>query len=167
MIEIRAETKADWQEIHEVTELAFRGKPYADGDEQDLIEKLRGIDALTLSLVAVDGAELVGQITFSPAAISNGSQPWYALGPVSVLPARQGEGIGSLLIEEGLRQIQELEALGCILTGDPSYYSRFGFDFSPQNVPANEPEEYFMLKLLKGQHPNGRFSFHAAFYGDA
>jgi putative acetyltransferase len=166
MIEIRAEMQADFKDIHEITESAFKDRPYADGDEHELIEKLRSVQALTLSLVAVDSGQLVGQITFSPATLSSGSQPWFALGPISVLPSRQGEGVGSKLINEGLRQIQELGALGCILTGDPDYYSRFGFDFSPQNVPENEPVEYFMLKVLKGQSPDGKFSFHGAFYGE-
>jgi putative acetyltransferase len=164
MIEIRPEARADWKAIYEITESAFRGKLYADGDEQDLIDNLRLVDSLFLSLVAVEGEEPVGQITFSPATISSGSQPWYALGPVSVLPARQGEGIGAKLIREGLRRIQDQGALGCILTGNPKYYSRFGFERSPQNVPENESEQYFMLKLLNGQDPVGRFSFHSAFY---
>jgi len=165
MIIIRSECHEDWAAIHAVTESAFRNKAYAAGDEQDLIDTLRSIDSLTFSLVAVDNGEVIGQITFSPATISSGSHPWYALGPVSVLPARQGEGIGAQLIEEGLLQLQTLGALGCILTGNPAYYSRFGFDFSPQNVPDNELEKYFMLKQFKGERPIGVFSFHPAFYG--
>jgi len=163
---IRPETTDDVAAIRRVTELAFRDRPYAGGDEQDVIERLRRVGALTLSLVAIDDEALVGQVTFSPAAQSDGSAPWFALGPVAVLPARQGERIGAALIEEGLARIRALGALGCILTGNPRYYRRFGFATSPAHAPTNEPEEFFMLTLLDGTPPTGRFKFHEAFYGD-
>ena len=164
-LEIRPETTADIDNIHRLTELAFRGRPYAGGDEQDVIDRLRAVAALTLSLVAVDNGVLVGQITFSPALVTDPSQPWYALGPVSVTPERQSEGIGASLIEAGIAEIVQLGALGCILTGNPNYYQRFGFKPAPMHAPTNEPAEYFMLKLLAGPQPKGRFAFHDAFYG--
>jgi putative acetyltransferase len=163
---IRPETDEDIDAIRQVTEIAFRGRPYAGGDEQDVIDRLRGARDLTLSLVAIDGQTLIGQVTFSPAVQSDGSGPWFALGPVAVVPSRQGEGIGAALIEEGLARIEALGALGCILTGNPAYYQRFGFQSAPRNVPPGEPAQFFMLKLLKGAAPTGRFAFHAAFYGD-
>ena len=73
---------ADYAEIYRVTKLAFTGRPYAGGDEQDLINRLRDVGALTLSLAAFTNNELVGQATFSPASQSDGSAPWYALGPI-------------------------------------------------------------------------------------
>ena len=166
-INIRDEIEADWIAIRLVTESAFRDKPYAGGDEQDVIERLRKRGALELSLVAISDDQLVGQITFSAAHLDDGSGPWFALGPVSVAPAQQSEGIGARLINEGLKRMSALGALGCILTGNPDYYRRFGFELSPPNAPANEPEEYFMLKLLNGKQPRGTFSFHDAFYDDA
>ena len=60
--------------------------------------------------------------------------------------------------------IQNLGALGCILTGNPAYYKRFGFEIAAANCPENEPQEYFMLKTLNGEHPEGRFKFHEVFY---
>lgn len=163
---IRLETNRDTTAIREITETAFRDRPYAGGDEQDVIDRLREAGALVLSLVAVDGDAVVGQVTFSPALLSDGSGPWFALGPVAVLPSRQGEGTGAALIEEGLARIESLGALGCILTGNPAYYRRFGFENSPENAPPDEPAAFFMLKLLKGNAPKGTFSFHPAFYGD-
>lgn len=165
-IEIRKETEADEGDIYRVTELAFRDRPYADGDEQDVVQRLRESGALVLSLVAVENEILLGQVSFSPAINSGGSHPWFALGPVSVLPSRQGEGIGARLILAGLNEIESLGARGCILTGNPDYYRRFGFELAPANVPANEPAAYFMLKLFEFSPPEGSFSFHAAFYDE-
>lgn len=161
---IREEQNTDYQAIHTVTELAFRGRPYAGGDEQDVIVRLRDAGDLTLSLVSLIDANVVGQITFSPATVADHSQPWFALGPVSVLPEFQGEGIGSQLISLGLSRIIDLGALGCILTGNPTYYRRFGFELCPENCPINEPAEYFMLKLFAASRPDGPFKFHEAFY---
>ncbi|MBT4160411.1 MAG: N-acetyltransferase [Gammaproteobacteria bacterium] len=165
-LKLRLETETDWSEIRDLTELAFRDRPYSGGDEQDVVDRLRSDGALTLSLVAIDAGKLVGQITFSPAEVADGSGPWFALGPVSVLPEKQSEGIGSKLILEGLERIRGMGALGCILTGNPDYYRRFGFEISPPNTPVEEEEEFFMLKLLHGNQPEGRFLFHKAFYGD-
>ena len=166
-LEIRAEHPSDYKVIRSITEIAFRDMPYAGGDEQDVIDRLRNADALTLSLLAVMDKKAVGHIAFSPATLQDGSQPWFALGPVSVIPTLQGQGIGSMLIEQGLAQIMALDALGCILTGNPNYYNRFGFQLAPKHVPSNESAEFFMLNLFTSVQPVGSFFFHEAFYGEA
>jgi len=163
---IREELSADHETIHALTEEAFRDRPYADGDEQDVIDRLREAGALALSLVCVLDDEIVGQINFSPAQLKDGCEPWFTLGPVSVVPAHQGRGIGSALIRQGLNKIKDRGALGCILTGNPAYYQRFGFVVSPAHCPADEPGEFFMLKTFGAIAPVGQFSFHPAFYGN-
>lgn len=141
--------------------------PYAEGDEAKLVEALRAQDALAVSLVAEREGTIVGHIAFSPAHAPGGAPGWYALGPLAVLPAHQRGGIGSALVRAGLDAILELGATGCILTGDPSYYSRFGFKPSPGNTPSGQPSEFFMVKLLRGQLPVGPIRFHEAFGGAA
>lgn len=164
-ISVRPETPQDAQAIYDLTQAAFSGRPYAGGDEQEVVDRLRQAGALTLSLVACFKDELIGHIAFSPTPQPDAPAPWFALGPVSVLPAYQKQGVGSTLIQEGLRQIQALGAAGCILTGDPQYYPRFGFELAPQYAPNNEPAEYFMLIQFDEQGPTERFAFHPAFYG--
>lgn len=163
-ITVRDELVSDRAAICSITQAAFEGKPYASGDEQDVVDRLRNAGALSLSLVAVDGEEMLGQASFSPAVNEDGSSPWFALGPISVSPGRQAEGIGGILIREGFARLQAMNALGCILTGDPNYYQRFGFKVTPEFCAINEPAEYFQLKLFADQLPSGRFSFHSAFY---
>ena len=164
--DIRPETPADYFAIRSIVEQAFRNMPYAGGDEQKIIERLRFANALTLSLVAMIDDQMVGHIAFSPAKAGDESGPWFALGPISVLPEYQCKGIGAQLIERGLEDIRKLGPLGCILTGNPFYYSRFGFEVTPQNAPENEPAEYFMVKRFESVQPTGRFGFHRAFYGE-
>lgn len=159
---IRKEQPADKDAIFDLTARAFAGRPYAGGDEQFVVDQLRADGALTLSLVACMEDRIVGQVSFSPAQNEDNSEPWYALGPVSVLPDAQGKGIGARLIEDGLRALDG--ALGCILTGNPNYYTRFGFQHADAYVPVQEASEYFMVKWMSDVRPAGRFSFHPAFY---
>ena len=163
-VEIRREQAGDEKAIYKVTADAFRGHPYAGGDEQDLVNRLRELGQLALSLVAMDGEQLVGQVCFSPVTLSDGSEPWFGLGPVSVTPERQSQGVGSQLIRSGLNEISARGALGCVLTGNPAYYQRFGFELAPSNVPKQEPREFFQLKLLSATKAKGIFAFHSAFY---
>ena len=48
-IAIRAEMPGDEAIIHALTEAAFRDMPFSDGDEQDLVDRLRRDGDLTLS----------------------------------------------------------------------------------------------------------------------
>ena len=95
---IRPERRDDFAAIGVVIRAAFAGKPYAAGNEAELVEALRRRNALVVSLVAELQGAVVGQIAFSPAFASDGSSDWYALGPVSVLPEHQGRGIGASLV---------------------------------------------------------------------
>jgi putative acetyltransferase len=164
-IRIRPERPGDAAAIGEVVTAAFLGRPYAEGDEAELVEKLRALGALSVSLVAeLDGA-IVGQVALSPARAPDGAAAWYGLGPVAVLPAHQLRGIGSALVRAGLDAIAARGASGCILVGSPAYYSRFGFVLAPALCPPGQPAEYFQVKLLGGPLPAGPIRFHEAFGG--
>lgn len=165
-VTIRPERPGDHAVIGDVITAAFTGRPYADGDEAELVERLRRANALSLSLVAELAGSVVGQVAFSPAAAADGAQGWYALSPVAVLPQHQRIGIGSDLIRTGMEGIARSGALGCILVGDPAYYVRFGFRRSPANAPPGQPADYFMVKLLGSTaQPSGPVGFHEAFDG--
>ena len=163
---IRPETAADIDAIRNATDLAFRDMPYASGTEADIVNRLRDQGALSLSLVATIDDEVVGHVAFSPAKAADASQPWFTLGPVSVVPERQRQGIGSALMKRGLEILRKQQALGCILTGNPDYYRRFGFEVSPENSVAEEYAEFFMVKRLANINPTGAIAFHAAFGED-
>ena len=125
---IRDETKDDAAVITEVTVAAFESLEISSHTEQFIVEALRSAQALTLSLVAEVDGRVVGHIAFSPVDISDGTDNWYGLGPVSVLPMYQRMGIGKALIEEGLARLKALGAKGCCLVGHPEYYRKFGFE---------------------------------------
>lgn len=87
---IRQEAAGDEAAIAHVTKAAFAGKAYADGDEAELPGRLREAGALVLSLVAVERKQIIGHACLSPATV--GDEKWLGLGPVSVVPDKQGPG---------------------------------------------------------------------------
>jgi len=164
---IRPEVEADTLAIREITRAAFEHMPFAEGDEHELIDTLRGQSRLYLSLVAEWQGHVVGHIAFSRATATDQSGHWFALGPVSVTPSLQGMGIGAALVEAGLKTLSGVGAAGCILTGDPDYYVRFGFVPAAEMAPEGEPAEYFQLKVIHGPLPSGKIHFDAAFGSSA
>ncbi|CUW42993.1 acetyltransferase [Brucella vulpis] len=160
---IRKERPQDAAEIRQVTETAFRPVAYSNQKEGEIVDVLRAAKALTLSLVAEEDGQVLGHIAFSPVLIDGAEKGWYGLGPVSVLPARQGEGIGGKLIREGLAQLCGAGARGCVLLGDPGYYRRFGFKADARLKLPGVPPEYFQCLAFGPDMPQGDVAYHVAF----
>jgi putative acetyltransferase len=160
---IRDETCTDYEVISEVTISAFETMEISNHTEQFIIQALRSAKALTVSLVAeVDGI-VVGHIAFSPVTMSDGTKDWYGLGPVSVHPEYQRNGIGKALIQEGLSRIQDLKAKGCCLVGHPQYYRQFGFKNVEGLVHEGVPQEVFFALSFDENIPQGNVLFHGGF----
>ncbi len=127
-VTIRHELPADIPAIHRVNQRAFPQET-----EAKLVDLIRERGNSTLSLVAVNGAEVVGHVLFSPVTLDPQNElQGLGLGPVAILPEMQGKGFGSRLIEKGLSICRERGYDFVVLLGDPRYYSRFGF------IPAAE-----------------------------
>ena len=160
---IRKETTSDIEAITQVTIAAFKTLQISNQTEQFIIKALRNANALTLSLVAEVDGRVVGHIAFSPVTISDGSTGWYGLGPVSVLPEYQKQGIGKSLINKGLSMLKESDGQGCTLVGDPNYYQRFGFRNIPDLVHEGIPQEVFLALPFTEKVPQGMVIFHKGF----
>jgi putative acetyltransferase len=163
---IRSETGADVNAIAEVTVAAFKTLEISKHTEQFIIAALRAAKALTLSLVAEVDGRVIGHIAFSPVAISDGTRNWYGLGPVSVLPEYQRQGVGRALIQEGLSRLNDMGAKGCCLVGHPDYYRKFGFRNLPELVLEGVPQEVFFALSFGGNTPHGAVTFHDGFKAD-
>jgi len=162
-IVIRKETQADADAITDVTIAAFNTLEISDHTEQFIVEGLRAAGALTVSLVAELHGRVVGHIAFSPVTMSDGTPGWYGLGPVSVLPEYQRQGIGKALVRKGLSRLKGLNARGCCLVGHPDYYRKFGFENTPGLAHEGVPPEIFLALSFDGHIPRGTVTFHAAF----
>jgi len=149
--------------IRRVHELAF-GRP----DEARIADAVRETDAFVpeLSLVAESRCEIVGHVLLSYARLGEGRV--LLLGPIGVRPDRQRQGIGSALVEEGLRRADERGEPMVVLEGDPRYYSRLGFlpavDFCVGPLPP-AVAQYVQVRPLAAYDPSfsGQLEYPEAF----
>lgn len=149
MFSIRSEKPEDIPHIRSLNELAFNGPA-----EANVVDKLRQDCSDLLSLVAVEGDEIVGHILFSPSVIENahGSVVGMGLAPMAVAPHRQRQGIGSVLIAHGIACLRERGCPFVIVLGHPKYYPRFGFkpakNYGLKCQWQGVPDEAFMVIIL-------------------
>jgi putative acetyltransferase len=167
-MKIRAENHSDISGIETLIYRAFENHPHhepgAKPTEHLIVNKLRDAKVLSLSLVCEDQTGIIGHIAFSPILINDEESVWCGLGPVSVMPERQGEGIGGALIREGLSQLKAQGFEGIVLLGEPEYYGRFGFESQPGLTFPSVPSEYFLALSLANNIPMGEVTYHSAFF---
>lgn len=163
-IRIRPETKSDVLAIEAVTVAAFMKADRTDHNEQFIVRSLRATNHLLISLVAEDKVThtIIGHAAVSPVTISDGSEDWYGLGPISVLPEYQRKGLGSLFMNCVLADLQARHAAGCVVLGNPKYYIRFGFRADHSMQLPGVSLEYFMA-LTWCERATGTVSYHKAF----
>lgn len=159
---IRGELPRDAADIGKIIDEAFKGAEHSSGTEARIVERLRAADALTISLVAIRSDRIVGHVAASPVTIGT-AQHWYGLGPVAVRPDYQRSGIGSALINEALDRLRADGAAGCVVLGDPTYYSRFGFKHDPELYYADVPPPYFQVVNFTATDRSGAVQYHPAF----
>ena len=162
-ISIREERSGDAAAIEAVTVAAFRHAAHRSGTEHAIVNALRRDNALSVSLVAESDGAVVGHVAVSPVAVSDGSQHWFGLGPISVLPEHQSRGVGSALMQAALEQLRQSGAEGCVLLGDPDYYHRFGFAAVPGLILPGVPPEYFQAIAFGPRIAQGIVQYHDAF----
>ena len=127
MIEIRKESREDYEEVYNLVKRAFETAEFSDGNEQDLVEALRSSCNFIpgLSLIAIQNNKIVGYILFTKIKI--GEYEELALAPLAVLPGYQNKGIGKKLIEKGHQIAKQLGYHFVIVLGSKNYYSKSGY----------------------------------------
>ena len=151
MFKIRKENKNDYNEVYNVIKKAFETAEHSDGNEQDLVGRLRKSKAFIpeLSLVAVEENKIVGYILFTKIKIKDNIE--LALAPLAVLPEYQRKGIGKKLIETGHNIAKNLGYHYSIVLGSENYYSKMGYIPAIQygiKAPFQVPDENFMAIKL-------------------
>lgn len=160
---IRDQIAADFDAVHRLVIVAFKTQPHASGTEQFLMDALWTTDTVTVALVADDAGAIVGQAAFSKVMVDGEDIGWHGCGPVAVLPERHKQGIGSALMRAGLERLRALGSKGCVVVGDPAYYTRFGFANTDAMFMPEVPPEYFMALSFGSEIPKGRVKFDPVF----
>ncbi|WP_239616795.1 GNAT family N-acetyltransferase [Cohnella mopanensis] len=126
-ISIRTEHSKDYPQVHFLNFIAFGNRQ----DETRIVERIRKSSYFVrdLALVAEEDGEIVGQMMMSKAKVVDGnqSQEVIVLAPIAVIPPKQKQGIGKLLINEGIKRCKEYGFDVIFVIGHPTYYPQFGF----------------------------------------
>jgi len=155
-IAVRPEAPGDLASIRRVADEAFGldRVPLLSG----LVDALRDNSHATLSLVATIDGDVVGHVLFSPFSVTapDGEiRMFLALGPLGVAPSHQRQGVGSMLVREGLAACRSIGCGAVFLLGGPRYYGRFGFE--PARIKGIEylgklrnPDAWQVIELIEG-----------------
>ncbi len=121
---IRNVHDADHDGVQAVVKAAF-----GQDDEAALVERLWAAGAITIERLAEIDGEVVGYCAFSPVTCTPKLDgELLGLAPVAVAPDYQRTGLGSAMIEDGLKACREAGARLIAVLGHPEYYARFGFE---------------------------------------
>lgn len=165
---IRPERTEDYSKIELLVKEAFASAEHSDGDEHNLVCRLRQTEDYIheLSLVAIENDMIVGYIMFSRIFIDG--RIAVAPAPVAVAVEFQRKGIGSLLVTAGHDIARRLGYSCSVVLGSPDYYSRFGYlKASVYGImaPFDIPDEYYMVCGLGDRPyiPKGMVKYSDAF----
>jgi putative acetyltransferase len=160
-MKLRLEESADWAALRAIYEASF-----GQLAEATLVQHLRADGDLILSLTAY-AEEPVGHIAFSRLSVD--AVPGIkgcALAPLAVIPAGQGQGVGTLLVEEGLKRMRADGYDFVVVLGEPAYYGRFGFTAAlARQLKTLYDGPYLQALALseKGKEAHGSVSYARAF----
>ena len=149
MVDIRREKQRDYATVRVLNDTAF-----GQTTEGVIVDNIRGVCNEILSLVAVKEGEVVGHILFSPISVNCEGKRILGMGlaPMAVLPQYQNQGIGTQLVNEGIKILKASKIPFIVVLGHAKYYPRFGFQVASKYglVPQWEgvPDDVFMVLFL-------------------
>jgi putative acetyltransferase len=150
-IAIRRATPADWPAIVDINDSAFEGPR-----ESALIGALERSGRPVISLVALADGVPAGHIFFSLIRIQSPGPPIpvAALAPMAVSPRFQRRGVGSQLVDAGLRDCVNQAYQVVVVVGHPHFYRRFGFTPATgvglASVYSDAGDAFMALELTAG-----------------
>ncbi|MBB4944782.1 putative acetyltransferase [Kitasatospora gansuensis] len=160
---IRRETPADVAAVRAVTAVAFARAETVEPIEVALLDQLRSgpawLPPLSMVATGTDGA-VVGHVVCSRAHVDGA--PVVGLGPISVLPGHQRQGVGLALVHAVLGGADALGEPLVALLGSPDYYGRYGFRPSTEyGITAPDPTwgRFFQARPLAAYQPSLRGAF--------
>jgi len=107
-----------------------------------------------------EGGALVGTIQAFPVALTDAqgrAHPLIMIGPVAILPGRQGQGFGRALMAAQQAAADAARAEGAaplpqVLIGDEPYYGKFGYVEAPRGWRCPGPWDPARL-LVRAENP--------------
>jgi putative acetyltransferase len=163
---IREATDADVDAVRAVVAAAFTD----DGAVADLVDDLRRAGRVVVELVAEADGEVVGHVALDRCWIDHDEALVEALvlSPLSVVPSRQGSGLGTRLVAAALAAAPDTGADYVFLEGGPAYYGERGFEPALARGflrPTERiPGPAFQVAVLRDRGVRGRVVYPDAFW---
>jgi putative acetyltransferase len=156
-VKVRQEREPDRRQVRQVVQAAFRTQPVV----ADLVETLRASAGWrpSLSLVAHEHGAVAGHVMASRGWLDAQARlvNVLILSPLSVMPGRQGQGIGTLLVRQLLAVAASGTEPAIFLEGSPGYYGRFGFEAAGlagfRRPSLRIPESAFQVRTFANYEP--------------
>jgi len=94
-----------------------------------------------ISLLAFDGKKAIGHILFTKATVEHGKTNtlMHILAPLAVIPEYQNQGIGGMLISNGIIRLKNIDSKIVFVLGHIGYYPKHGFISDAANLGYNAP----------------------------
>ena len=157
-MKIRKEKKSDYFEVENLTREAFWNIYRPGCFEHLVVHKIRTDKDFVkkLDFVIEEDGKLIANIIYALGNIktNHGQEKILIFGPVSVHPEYQKRGYGKALINYTLEKAKKLGYPAVVITGNPDYYSKFGFvpasryGIYYEGMDKNEEAPFFMIKVL-------------------
>jgi predicted N-acetyltransferase YhbS len=145
----------DRRDILGVVRDAFTGPDHDGGEEVDIVAATWDRSASVVDEVAVVEGVIAGHVLAGLGDLGGRAIPGIA--PLCVSPKAQGNGIGTALMQEALRQADAQGWPLVVVLGNPSYYGRFGFEpAGPLGIlygPGGPDSPYFQVRRLSSFEP--------------
>lgn len=157
---IRPETPADYAAAEDLTREAFWNVYRPGCLEHYVLHCFRGRKDFIpqLSLLLEQNGKLIGHVMYARSEIHTDSGtdlPIMTFGPLSIHPACQRQGYGTMLLRESMRRAEHLGAGALAIEGNIGFYGKSGFAIaSTKGIHyADEPRDaqvpYFLICELK------------------
>ncbi|WP_370979670.1 GNAT family N-acetyltransferase [Agaribacterium sp. ZY112] len=153
---IRFEQADDNTEVEELHKLACKEPQQSKSNK---LCRASHHKTLSPSLVALEQGKVLAHLGFSEIRISDGSQGWYRLGAIAVLPEKQGQGIASAIIKSGLKLLQRQGAAGCIVLGNSHFYKRFNFKPTAKMYLQSLSNARLLAQSFSNNLPEGEVTY--------
>ena len=153
---IRNETENDFRAVENLTREAFWNVYRPGCLEHFVLHEFRNAPAFVpeLDLVMELDGVLIGHVMYVRSAIQkdNGEAlPVMTFGPISIAPAYQRQGFGSILLQESMRRAKAMGAGALAITGNIGFYGKSGFVVAKTKGVryADDPDaDYFLIAEL-------------------
>lgn len=179
-MKIRPEEERDYSKVENLTREAFWNVYHPGCTEHFVLHILRKDSSFVKALdyVIEENDKIVTNIVYAKGLLTrpDGTKTDILMfGPISVLPGYQDKGYGSTIINFTLTKAKEMGYPAVVITGNPAYYRRFGFESASKhgifygNMDRSEEASFFMMKVLDAEGAEalkGTFSEPPCYFAD-